>query len=85
MTTYLHAKASKNEGKKFFKNKKGKEKPEPVLDATPRRDAYSPRAEFLIVRDELRVAALWTGLTAEVSHSAHPVGEGAFNIQGHVR
>ena len=36
-------------------------------------DAGSPRAPLLAVRAELRVAAHWSTLAAQVTRSAHPV------------
>lgn len=48
-------------------------------------DAGPPRAPFLAVRRELRVAARRSGLAAQVSRSAHPVREGAAALQRPVR
>lgn len=48
-------------------------------------DAGSSRAPSHAVRVELRVAARRSGLTAEVSRTAHPVGAGPAAVQRLVR
>lgn len=48
-------------------------------------DAAPQRAPLLAVRPELRLAALRRSLTAQVSSSAHPVGERAAAPQRLVR